>query len=192
MICGLCIYPYNAFRRLQIDSIKIEISAEKKEIDSLTLTLNKKLTKQKEFFNESFEALSSEYQLDSSEATWKGLAKSYRSDSIPYFYEKKWDDKVVKFLNSKGFNDGKAFETFVGENLFNQNDSINYLKSKKIDQNVTEFKNQSNQFNKKILSSKEQINFSLLIFKILFSIAFPLRFLILGIKWSITTIKQKE
>lgn len=192
VLFGLCIYPYNAFRKLQIDSLESEISAKKKEMDSLTFMYNKKLTKQKEFFNESFEALSSEYQLDSSEATWKGLAKSYHSDSIIYFYEKKWDAKVVNFLNSKGFNDGRAFEKFVGENLLNKNDSINYLKSKKVDQNITELKNQSNQLYKKILSSREQIDFSLLIFKILFLIAFPLRFLILGIKWSINTIKQKE
>jgi hypothetical protein len=58
VLCGLCIYPYNAFRKLQIGSIDSEISAEKKEMESLTLIYNKKLTKQKEFFNESFDALS--------------------------------------------------------------------------------------------------------------------------------------
>jgi hypothetical protein len=192
IICGLLTFPYNTFRKLQIYSINKEIYSQKGKMDSLSTSYNKKLINQKNFYNESFEALSAEYQLDSSEATWNDLTKSYIADSIIYFYENKWDKKVVKFLQSKGFNNGETFKKFVGENIFSKNDSINYSRSKKIEMKILELKNQSNIYNNKILSFKEQLNISFLIFMILFSIAFPIRFLILGIKWSIETIKLKE
>lgn len=192
VLCGLCIYPYNAFRRLQFTNNEKEISFLSQKKANLLSIFNHKRKAQENFYK----ALSAEYDLieseqNTSEKTWEGLGKAYLSDSIPIRYSK-WDSRVRLFLSSRGFNDAKTFEKFVGENIFNKNDSINYLKSKKVDQNVTELKNQSNQLKRKILSSREQIDFSLLIFKILFLIAFPLRFLILGIKWSINTLNQKE
>jgi hypothetical protein len=192
VLCGICIYPYNVFLKSQITSIEKEISFQSKQSANLSSVFRKKRLTQETFIK----ALTLEYNIsetdeNTTEKTWKVLEERYTSDSIPIFY-KKWDKKVVEFLKSRGFNEGKGFEKFVGENILNKNDSINYLKSKKVDQSISELKIQSNHFKDKILSSKEQMNFSFLIFIILMLVAFPLRYLIWGIKWSIKTIKQNE
>lgn len=192
-LIGLFIYPYNSFRQSQINSTETEITAQKSKSDSLSSVYNKKRNAQETFFN----SLSSEFNITASDQntpdkTWKILSEVYHSDSIPIKYDKIWDAKLVKFIKSKGYNDGKAFEKFVGENLLNKNDSLNYQQSEKVNQSISALEIKATHFKNKIFDSNEQIKFSLLILIILFSIAYPLRFLILGIKWSVKIIKQQD
>jgi type II secretory pathway pseudopilin PulG len=192
-LIGLCIYPYNSFRQSQIKSTEKEITAQQSKSDSLSFAYNKKRNAQETFFN----SLSSEFNITASDQntadkTWKILSKVYHSDSIPIKYDKTWDAELVKFIKSKGYNNGKEFEKFVGENLLNKNDSLNYQQSEKVNQSISALEIKATHLKHKIFDSNEQMKFSLLILIILLSIAYPFRFLILGIKWSVKTIKQKD
>lgn len=193
IMSGLCIFPYNAFKQSQISSTQKEIFAQTKMSDSLSSLYDKKRNIQETFFA----ALATEYNLskskeNSTEMLWKILSESYYADSIPIKYEKEWDIKLVGFLKSRGYDSGKSFQKFVEENLLNKNDSLNKRKSKKINKYISDLQIKSNHLKYEIFDTKKQIKFSLLILIFIFSIAYPLRFLILGIKWSVKTIKQKD
>ncbi len=192
-LVGLCIYPYNSLRRYQINKTEKEIAAQQIKSDSLSFGYKKKRKVQETFFN----AISSEFNIAASnqntvDKSWKVLSKVYHSDSIPIRFEKTWDAELVRYIKSMGYKDGKAFENFVGENLLNKNDSLNYEQSENVNQSISKLEIKVTRYKHNIFNSNEQIKFSLLVLIILLSIVYPIRFLILGIKWSLKTIKQND
>jgi hypothetical protein len=197
VLLGLCIYPYNAYRHSQIESIRNEISYKTNQSDSLSIKYNTKL-KTQENFSKLLISTWSDPEADSlhsdiNRLLWKEWGEDYRSDSIPYYYEKKWGPKIVNFLRSKGFADGKEFEKFVGSNLLNKKDSTNYQQSKQLEEIISELEIRISDLRQEINDSYQQIWVIILELIILLTIiAYPIRFFILLIKWSVKTLKQKE
>ena len=189
----LIIYSYNAYKQTKIDSIRETINFQNKKSDSLSNQYNEKLSAQRVFFV----ALTSEFSItdpeqNSSDKTWKILRDSYYSDSMAIKFEKNWDAKLVSFLKSKGYESGNTFENFVGKNILTKDDSINFQKSDKINQSISGLEKNINNYHYQIISSDEQLRLSLWVLVILLIIIYPLRFLLIGIKWSIKTIKQQD
>jgi len=97
----------------------------------------------------------------------------------------------VKFLKSEGYDNSEAFEKFLSENLLTKSDSLNYLESEKTDQIIFGVIIESNHIKEKMIDSDEHMKFFAQVLAILFSIAYPIRFFALGVKWSLGIINQK-
>lgn len=90
----------------------------------------------------------------------------------------------------KKFYPGLA-QKIIDENIITSVDSLNFQKSISIQDEIKTITNYKHQYNKKILSSEEQITFSLKVFYISIIMLFGVRHLYYSIRWSIKTLKQK-
>jgi hypothetical protein len=185
VLFGLCIYPYNAFKRSKIHTIESMINSQKKFSDSLTASLNSKLSIQKKFS----ESLSAAFNDSCSEQNvsvglWEILDKAYRSDLIPFIYTSKLFNPVfLKFLYSDGYCESKSFESFIRASLLAKVDSLNLNESEKICLEISDLENREKNYQSLIINSEKQIKLSVWVLVILFAITYPLRFIILAIKW---------
>jgi hypothetical protein len=118
----LLTYPYDSFRRYQIDQINKEIVIRTKVADSLSFSYNHKLQQQLYYFNE----FNREYDLgtyDTSEKWWERNRRLTINDSIILRWNGEWRELndtrgVIDFLTSLGFPDGEHLQSFVLKNSF--------------------------------------------------------------------------
>jgi len=189
LFAGICIYPYNFYKQNQINAKNDKIHALRKKSDSLSLVYNEKKRVQKIFFNSAslIFGWSESYQ-----DLWKLLGEKYHNGSIPVMYNRVPSSDFVKFLKSEGYDNSEAFEKFLSENLLTKSDSLNYLESEKTDQIIFGVIIESNHIKEKMIDSDEHMKFFAQVLAILFSIAYPIRFFALGVKWSLGIINQKN
>ena len=185
VVFGLCIYPYNAFKRSKIHTIEGMINSQKKLSDSLSTQFNGKHSNQKKFsvmLSAACNDSSSEQNV--SVDLWEILDKAYRADLIPSLYNSKLFNPVfLKFLKSNGFEDDKSFENFLKKNLLTKIDSLNLFESEKICFEISDLENRERNYQSQIVNSEKQIKLCIWVLAILLAIAYPLRFIILAIDW---------
>ena len=185
LIFGLCIYPYNAIKHSKIHTIESTINSQKKLADSLSASLNGKLSIQKKFsesLSEAFNDSCSEQNI--SVGLWEILDKAYRSDLIPLIYTSKLFNPIfLKFLNDNGYYESNSFESFMRANLLTKVDSFNFNESEKICLEISDLSNSEKVYQSQIINSEKQIKLSVWVLIIQFAIAYPLRFIILAIRW---------
>jgi len=185
VIFGLCIYPYNAFKRSKIHTIESTINSQKKLSDSLSASLNGKLSIQKKFSESLSAAINDSCSKQNvSVGLWEILDKAYRSDLIPFIYTSKvFNPVLLKYLYSNGYCDSKSFESFIKANILTEVDSFNLNESGKLCLEISDLENRDRNCQSQIINSEKQIKLSIWVLMILFAITYPLRFIILVIKW---------
>jgi hypothetical protein len=194
LISFLCTYPYNAFKRNQVENKSTEISERTKLTDSLSISYKSKLDKQNWFF----EKFSNHYDLtgdttfNTRAKVWKMLDYLAIKDSIKYKWEKVWDKDIVEFNKEIGFSNPEVFHSFIDKNRLTKIDSLNYDSSLAINSEVALLSKFIKENESKILSYNEQTEFGIKALIICFIILFGFRYLFYSLKWSLKTLKQKS
>lgn len=189
LIFNISIYPYNYFLERNILSEDQNILDLRQKANGVLLNYNKK----KENHDMFYRLLLVEYDLnESSTKIWTDLTRLYYTDSIPIKFNNTWEKKLIRLLNNEGFKNGKEFEDFVHENIFTEKDSLDFRYAQSLNDSINLLTNKiSGYYNKMIYKSRHR-EYTLYFLLILILIAYPVRFLFIGIKWSINTIKQNN
>jgi hypothetical protein len=192
LISFLCTYPYNAFKRNQVERKSIEISEKSKRADSLSLSFKNKIDQQKWFFDKysSHWDISGD-KINTSEKLWKRLDFLALNDSIKYKWQNVWDKDLIEFNKELGFLNPDEFQSFIDKNRITKTDSTNYDSSLSINSEVAALTQNKKDYDSKILSFNEQTEFGLKASIICFIILFGFRYLFYSIRWSLKILKQK-
>jgi hypothetical protein len=193
LISFLCTYPYNAFKRKQVENKSAIISEKTKLTDSLSISYKTKLDKQNWFFEKfsNHYDLSDDTTFDERYEIWKKFDNWALKDSINYRWEHEWGGENTSFLKSIGFPNPKSLQSFIEKNRITKMDSSNFNSSLAINSEIALLSKSKNDNDSKILSYSEQIEFGLKALIICFIILFGFRYLFYSLKWSIKTLKQK-
>jgi len=190
-IAYIGVYPYNYVIRLKVDKLEISINPLTDEIQSLEKPVNAKLSKQKWFYDENLKRDATSGYNSYSEL-WKRLEYLQKSDSIIFKWNNIWDTDLKNLIKEIGFNNVKDFDKFISDNSLKTDELKTIEKVDSIKTEIANIKSQIRIIENKGLDIKDQLNFALLFLLITGIIAFPIRYLIYSIKWSIRTLNQKE
>ena len=193
LILFLCTYPYNAYKRNQVENKSIEISEKSKKVDTLSLSFKNKIDQQNWFF----EKYSNHWdisgdKINTSEKLWKRLDFLALNDSIKYKWQNVWDKELLAFNKEIGFTNPDEFKSFIDKNRITKIDSSNYDSSLAINSEIALLTKNKKDYESEILSYNEQTEFGLKALIICFIILFGFRYLFYSLKWSLKTLKQKS
>jgi len=184
--------PYNYIISSNIKNSEKQIKPLNNQIDSLERAYNTKIEKHKWFFREIVDRYGPDIGYSSYKELWTRLSEFQKSDSIDYKWNNVWSQDVIKITKEIGFKDGKDFNQFIIEYSLNKQEQIDEENANKIRKNVDSLKRQIRYKENRLLDSEGQIYFGLICLIIMAIIAFPVRYLIYSIRWSMKTLKQKE
>ena len=193
LISFLCTYPYNAYKRNQVENKSIEISEKSKKVDTLSLSFKNKIDQQNWFF----EKYSNHWdisgdKINTSEKLWQRLDFLALNDSIKYKWQNVWDKELLAFNKEIGFTNPDEFKSFIDKNRITKIDSSNYDSSLAINSEIALLTKNKKDYESEILSYNEQTEFGLKALIICFIILFGFRYLFYSLKWSLKTLKQKS
>ena len=193
LILFLCTYPYNAYKRNQVENKSIEISEKSKKVDTLSLSFKNKIDQQNWFF----EKYSNHWdisgdKINTSEKLWQRLDFLALNDSIKYKWQNVWDKELLAFNKEIGFTNPDEFKSFIDKNRITKIDSSNYDSSLAINSEIALLTKNKKDYESEILSYNEQTEFGLKALIICFIILFGFRYLFYSLKWSLKTLKQKS
>lgn len=204
VISYLVIYSYNYLEQNTTDKLSQKIVLNNTISNKLSSPYTEKFNKQLWFANKYYK----QFQNDKAKTT-----QFYNKNGIPII-GKDWNfrvfdrlmylshkDSLITMWNGKNFyeefgkyfniNTAEDFKIFVDENLISQDD-INKKEQSEIIYNKTRpLQIKRDILKSKINSSIEQFNIVSYIFLAFLIIAFILRYIFYGIKWSIKTLKVK-
>ena len=184
LICYISIYPYNYLKQSKINDLANQLN---KKDDSLaknifTLKYNSKLNFYQSYY--------SKYTYYNYNEFWSRLEFLAEKDSIDYKWNKVWDKDLIIFFNENGFKTSKELSDYIISKRFNEQEKKQKIVNDKMyNERKTLYQVYQNT-NSAIMDSKEQIHFTLNVFKITLLILFGLRFLYTAIIWSIKTLKS--
>lgn len=192
LISFLCTYPYNAYKRNQVENKSIEISEKSKKVDTLSLSFKNKIDLQNWFF----EKYSNHWdisgdKINTSEKLWQRLDFLALNDSIKYKWQNVWDKELLAFNKEIGFSNPDEFKSFIDKNRITKEDSSNYESSLAINSEIALLTKNKKDYESEILSYNEQTEFGLKALIICFIILFGFRYLFYSLKWSLKILKQK-
>lgn len=192
LISFFCTYPYNAYKRKQVENKSIEISEKSKKVDTLSLSFKNKIDQQNWFF----EKYSNHWDIsgdiiNTSEKLWQRLDFLALNDSIKYKWQNVWDKELLAFNKEIGFSNPDEFKSFIDKNRITKEDSSNYESSLAINSEIALLTKNKKDYESEILSYNEQKEFGLKALIICFFILFGFRYLFYSLKWSLKTLKQK-
>lgn len=193
LISFLCTYPYNAYKRNQVENKSIEISEKSKKVDTLSLSFKNKIDQQNWFFDKYSNHWDiSGDKINTSEKLWKRLDFLALNDSIKYKWQNVWDKELLAFNKEIGFTNPDEFKSFIDKNRITKIDSLNYDSSLAINSEIALLTKNKKDYESEILSYNEQTEFGLKALIICFIILFGFRYLFYSLKWSLKTLKQKS
>jgi hypothetical protein len=191
IVTFLTIYPYNYFKRNQIDGLTKDISEKRKLSDSLSKSFRLKTEKQFWFTDKYTSKFDLPKDKDYNNAKlWDRLYEIAKSDSVKYKWEKTWDKELIAFNKELGFDTPKSFQDFILTNIIYTKDIEQNKSATAINSEVDIIQNKISETSKKIVSTENQIRTAGLSFIIAVIILLFLRYIFYGIKWSIRTLKQ--
>ena len=193
LILFLCTYPYNAFKRNQVENKSTEISDKSKKVDTLLLSFKNKIDQQKWFFDKYSNHWDiSGDKINTPDKLWKRLDFLALNDSIKYKWQNVWDKELLAFNKEIGFSNPDEFQSFIDKNRISKIDSSNYDSSLAINSEIALLTKNKNDYESEILSYNEQTEFGLKAIIISFIILFGFRYLFYSLKWSLKILKQKS
>lgn len=193
LISFLCTYPYNAYKRNQVEKKSIEISEKSKKVDTLSLSFKNKIDQQNWFFDKYSNHWDiSGDKINTSDKLWKRLDFLALNDSIKYKWQNVWDKELLAFNKEIGFTNPDEFKSFIDKNRITKIDSLNFDSSLAINSEIALLTKNKKDYESEILSYNEQIKFGLKVLIICFIILFGFRYLFYSLKWSLKTLKQKS
>jgi hypothetical protein len=136
--------------------------------------------------------MEAEFELkgDTREEAWRSLEQFLKDDSLKIIYNK--NKNFADFIKRIGFENEDKWQNFIKENIFSISDLQKKKESNDLLMETQKIKNQKDSIHKHILTLTEQVNTSLYVVFIFGLLAFVVRYIFYGIKWSIKTLKYKE
>jgi len=193
LIAFACTYPYNYLINSSVSKLNSEIISYEKKLDSIEEPFKNKIAEQKRVY----EGWMKNDNLDRNayrdfREHWARLEYLHKEDSISFKYKNVWSKVVIDHLNNMGFTSANQLNEFIGANTIIEIDKNTQAKSKQLKDKIFNLREKYNNKKEEILEFDDQMNFALIIMLIGGILAFPIRFLIYGVKWSINTLKTKE
>ncbi len=194
MVFGLAfisIIPYNYLIESRIEKLEDASQFKSDSIKKIQQGYSRKISNQTAFFDKCeignwFTVGKNYIEL------WSKLEKA-RADGL---IKKNWDGLSADFKNDLkdkcGFNSSLDFENFLIRNSLTENEmNINVVALKLIDEmEIIESKVSLEKLN--LLNFSDQLEFSFICLAVMGILSFPMRYIFYAIKWSFTTLKQKE
>lgn len=187
-------FLYNAYFDHKKSSIEKDRTQKQIEISDLRATFEKKQAKQSWFFDQEKQLFDLDFprNTENIKVVWTYWENLEQHDSIPIYYDKIWNDKTRKLYGKIGFGNSKALSSFIRENMITKEDQEHLSKANQVGAEENALWSQYWRLNAHILSQEEQLQYTLRASLYLLFVAFPLRFLINAIRWSIRVVRQKE
>ena len=128
LILFLLTYPFNEYKRNQIDKISLEISAKNKKVENLIQSFNKKIDQQKWLFYEFSKRLdvSQDIKINTPDRFWNRLDYLALNDSIEYKWQIVWQKHVIAAIRDIGFPNPIDFHFFINKNRITKIELSNY------------------------------------------------------------------
>lgn len=190
LLAFLGTFTYNNYLNNQKNNLNEKLQSKEKHIDSLMSPYRIKKEKQKWLFKE-FSKRFRMGEANTPDKLWKDIIDLKKKDSLIHH----WNNLSIQQIdayNKVGFDSGQEFKIFIKENHLTSQDIADTAKAHKIQKSVNQVNSKIEYLRSKKLNSKERKNFLWLAFLIIFGAAFPLRWIVIGTKWSIRTLKYKE
>ena len=100
-----------------------------------------------------------------------------------------WDTELINFFKELGLGTPEKLKKFIDETRINNNDVEDFKKADTISLELISLKERI--FTEEEDGENEKLEFSLIVIKIAFSILFIMRYVLICIKWSYQTLKEK-
>ena len=190
-IAFLGTYLYNNITQLSITDLKQEVNHLLDKRDSLSYEfLNKQLYQYRLFVNFSDEYPTTFYS--NKTELWNKLKEIQNSDSLSYKWDHYWTEKTIKVFKKQGIQSGESLDKFITKHSLTEKNIQNKMKVEIINDEIDIIKNRIRIKELKLLDFEEQIKFTITSLSTILILAFPSRYLIYAIKWSLNTISKKE
>ena len=193
IIAFLGTYPYNYIINREIVSQKEYLESYKLEIDSLKQVSNIKLQKQVWLFNSlsrKFNLISSGYP--SYQELWSRLEEMQLNNTIEYFWNNRFESDFKEALYELDIKSLEEFNQFIFDYSLTDPEKENLEKAEKMSSQQYKLEDKINVKKYDVLNINQQLGFSMLSFLIILILAFPVRYIIYLMIWSIKVIRQKE
>jgi hypothetical protein len=102
-----------------------------------------------------------------------------------------WSKGVIETFQKIGFKNDQQFNQFILENSITKEDSRKKAKADEISPEINRIERTIRNLEYGILDNKEQFQFGFSVLAIISIIAFPFRYLLMAIRWSVKTINKK-
>lgn len=193
LIGFICTYPYNYFTNSNIAELNKEIRIVELKIDSIQRPIQKKISEQKRVYKEwmNNDGLDKTAYADYREH-WARLEYLQKEDSIQFKFKNVWVKVVIDHLKNMGFSNSNELSEFIATNSISEYDKNLQTKSKPLVDEISELREKCRDKKGDVLSFNDQLDFSLVVLLFVGIIAFPFRYLIYAIKWSLRTLKQNN
>jgi hypothetical protein len=192
LISFLCTYPYNTYKRYQVENKSTEISEKSKMIDTLSQSFKNKINQRKWLFDKYTKQWDSGDEFNTPDKLWKRLDFLALNDSIKFNWKNVWDKDLIAFNKEIGFSNPDDFQSFIDKNRITKLDSLNFDSSLSINSKIALLTQNKKDYESKILSYNLQTEFGLKALIICFIILFGFRYLFYSLKWSLKILKQKS
>lgn len=206
-ISFVLIYPYNSYRQNQLDKLTDTIYSKTKLADSLANSYNMwSIQQQKDPLKDLYDEFNSQLNLAKNYDEFKQVMSDQKNRQV-FFNEfnpkinlaKSFDefDEALGFKKGNQSQDdpftkygGKAIAVDNNDPFAKYGGKIISTSSNKIYNEIDSLNKSKEYIHSKIFSSQEQIHFATITFIIFLSLLFIVRYIFLGIKWSIKTLQQ--
>ncbi len=123
---------------------------------------------------------------------WQIFEDLAKKDTIVHKWDNKWSDRFKAILEEKGITNGKEFTKFIKANTLTEQDKQDKKLVAKVRKEKDYHDTQIGNCYYSQLGIKEQWNFLVYPFYSLLILAYPVRFFVLAVCWSIWTLKKDE
>lgn len=192
ILCFLATYPYNYINSKKAAVFYQEIAERRKVVDSLSHDYKLKIGNQNWFYGKQTAYFPLDDEYNSSDKLWQLIEGIAQSDSIKFRWNNVWDKELISHLKKIGFSSSDELNSFIKSNSISNTDRSNYNQALKIEKVINGIRLKSDQFERNILTYKQQIEFGKKYLLLSVIILFGFRYLYLAIHWSISTLKQKN
>ncbi len=191
LIAFACTYPHNYFVSSSVSKLHSQIILHEKQLDNIEDPDGNKIAEQKRVY-EGFMKNFDKNTYRNFREHWARLEYLHKKDSITFKYDNVWSGYVKNHFNKMGFTNASQLNEFIRANSIIKIDKNTRLKIKQLKDEIFNLKEKYRSENENLLQFDDQMNFALIIALIGGILAFPIRFLIYGVMWSINTLKTNE
>ncbi|MDO6390364.1 hypothetical protein Q4E40_09515 [Pontibacter sp. BT731] len=187
----LSYYTYKGYLTSRIEKNQLMLLNLKEEKDSIPKATFSKILLRKKLFSymdQQFDLKNSAYPTVAS--LWGRFEALVQKDSLIYAYDNNFTPQFKELLEGKGFYNGHMFEELIEENILTHHDILIIEKKNKIEQQIRNFSELISEDSIMLGSNLLQHKILLILISIIFTILYPIRFMIIWTRWSIKTLKH--
>ncbi|WP_339794445.1 hypothetical protein [uncultured Imperialibacter sp.] len=122
---------------------------------------------------------------------WQRVETLNKSDSIIQNWQGRWSPSLTNVLKEVGFADAVSFNTFIESNSYTQEEIDSRARVKTLTDQIDEIYSKKSFQVHYDMDMDERLDFSLICLIVVGAFAYPVRYLIYAIRWSIATLREK-